>query len=271
MMTLQSKTVRLNRILQEMERVAVAFSGGVDSSLLLKVAHDVLGDGAIALTAVSPSVPTYEQEKAEVVAKHIGVRQERLESYEMEDDRYTANTPQRCFFCKNETYERLIDFAKAHGYQHLVDGTNADDAGDHRPGRQAAEQLGVRSPLMEVGFTKQEIRRLARQLGLPNWDKPAAACLSSRIPYGTTVTIGTLSQVEHAETILREMGFRQLRVRHHDQIARIEVEPGDLQAVVDKREEILRALKSLGYLYVTLDLAGFHSGSMNETLNQDGS
>lgn len=270
MIEADEKLENLKRILIEMQHVAVAYSGGVDSTLLLKVAHDCLGESAIGLTAVSPSLPADELAQAEQVAQLTGARHVLLESSETDDLRYLENTPSRCYFCKDRVYDQLIEVAHGEGFFNIVDGTNADDLGDHRPGRQAAREHGVRSPLMEAGLGKTEIRQLARQMGLPNWDKPAAACLSSRIPYGTTITIQMLSQVEEAERTLQRMGFRQLRVRHHEHIARIEVDPSDFEPILERREEIIKALEDLGYTYVTIDLAGFQSGSMNKTLGSNG-
>lgn len=253
-------------MLLEMERVAVAYSAGIDSTLLLKVAHDTLGENAIGLTAVSASLPALEKEEAAQLAQQIGARHVFIESHETEDVRYLANPSNRCYFCKTNTYDELFAYAHEIGFKQIIDGTNADDTGDHRPGRLAAREHGIRSPLQEIGFTKAEIRQLARELGLPNWDKPAAACLSSRIPYGTLITLENLSQVEQAENALHQLGFRELRVRHHEQVARIEVPPADFSAVIQQHGAIVSALKTLGYHYVTLDLAGFRSGSMNEVL-----
>jgi uncharacterized protein len=264
------KLSELKRIFRELESVVVAYSGGVDSTLALRVAHEILGEGAMAVTAVSASLPQCERAEAKQIAEQIGARHLLIESHETEDDRYLANAPNRCYFCKTEVYDLLLDLARKEGFRYVVDGTNADDPYDHRPGRQAAREHGVRSPLQEAGLTKADIRRLARGYGLPNWDKPAAACLSSRIPYGNLISLEALSQVEQAELALRKMGFRQLRVRHHDQVARIEVEEEDFQRVLAQREEILATLKGLGFTYVTLDLAGFRSGSMNEATKSNG-
>jgi len=269
-MDTQQKLERLKKILTDMKSVAVAYSGGVDSTLVLKIAYDQLGEHAIGVTAVSASLPAAELEQAQSIAQQIGARHVLLTSHETDDARYLANTPDRCYFCKSEVYVELADYARENGFAYLVDGTNADDASDHRPGRQAAREQGVRSPLLEAGLTKVEIREIARQVGLPNWDKPAAACLSSRIPYGTTITLEMLSQVEQAEQVLKRLGVRQARVRHHQPVARIEVEPADFDTVLAHREEILRQLEALGYGYVTLDLAGFRSGSLNKDLGSRG-
>ena len=264
------KVSKLKKSLQDMGSVIVAYSGGIDSTLMLQLAHETLGTKSIGITAFSASMPVKEKEEAENIAKLIGANFKVIISHETEDGRYLQNAPDRCFFCKSDVYDRLIDYAQNNGYQFVVDGTNADDAGDHRPGRQAASEHGVRSPLLEAGITKDEIRILAKKYGLPNWDKPAAACLASRVPYGTMITIPMLGQIEKAELVLRNMGFQQLRVRHHDQVARIEIEASEFIQIMEKREAIVKALKELGYTYVTLDLAGFRSGSMNEVLKSNG-
>ena len=265
---ISEKLTGLQNILRSLQRVAVAYSGGTDSSLLLKVAHDVLGEGAIGITAVSASLAAEELSEAEAIARQIGARHVLVDSHETSDPRYLENTPQRCYFCKTEVYGELRRYADQLGYPVVVDGTNADDVNDHRPGRQAAREWGVRSPLLEAGLTKEDIRQLAHMLGLPNWDKPAAACLSSRIPYGTMIDLEMLAQVEQAEQSLHRLGFGQLRVRHHERVARIEVEVQDFPQVLAHREEIVQAVQAAGYLYATLDLAGFRSGSLNEVLRK---
>jgi len=264
---LDGKIEKLREILVSMGSVAVAYSGGVDSAYLLKVAHDLLGEGALALTAVSASLAQDELAEAQAIARWIGAQHILIDSWETQDPRYLANTSARCYFCKNEVYNELVEYAHMQGIDYFVDGSNLDDTRDHRPGRQAALEHGVRSPLLEAGMTKEDIRILARREGLPNWDKPAAACLSSRIPYGTLISLEMLSQVEQAERVLHRLGLRQVRVRHHDSIARIEVEPVDFTAVLEQREIIVSALQSLGYTYVSLDLAGFKSGSLNAVLH----
>lgn len=264
---LDGKVEKLREILDSLGNVAVAYSGGVDSAYLLKVAHDLPGEGALALTAVSASLAQDELAEAQAIARWIGAQHVLIDSRETQDPRYLANTSARCYFCKNEVYNELVEYAHMQGINYVVDGSNLDDTRDHRPGRQAALEHGVRSPLLEAGMTKEDIRTLARREGLPNWDKPAAACLSSRIPYGTLISLEMLSQVEQAERALHRLGLRQVRVRHHDSNARIEVEPVDFTAVLEQRETIVSTLQSLGYTYVSLDLAGFKSGSLNAVLH----
>lgn len=265
-----NKVEQIQHMLRKMGSLVVAYSGGIDSTLMLKIAHETLGERALGIMAVSASLPELEQQQAVDIARGIGARLKLIHSDETSDGRYLKNAPDRCYFCKSNVYDHMVAYAQEHGYAFIVDGTNADDQNDHRPGREAARERGVRSPLLEIGVTKKEIRQLGRAYGLPNWDKPAAACLASRIPYGTMITIPMLSQIERAELALREMGFVEFRVRHHDQIARIEVEAADFPRLIDQREGILAALKTLGYTYVTLDLAGFRSGSMNEVLLKHG-
>ena len=262
------KYEKLKEVLTNIGDLVVAYSGGTDSTLVLKVAHDIFGDKVVAITAISASLPAADRLEAEEIARQIGAKHLLIESEETSDPEYLANTSNRCFFCKKETYGKLTTYAKQHGFQAIVDGTNADDIGDYRPGRLAARDYNVRSPLLEAGLTKAEIRELSKELGLPNWDKPAAACLSSRIPYGTIITLEALSQVERAEALLHGLGLRQLRVRHHGQVARIEAEPGDFTFLLEHRNEIVTALKAIGYAYVSLDLAGFRSGSMNDVIQK---
>ena len=261
---MKEKLERLRDLLAGLGRVAVAYSGGVDSTLVLKVAHDVLGDDVLAVTAVSASMPHYDRGAAEGVAREIGVRVRWVQTHEVSDERYIANPPDRCYFCKTDVYDELLEVAAQEGFTIFLDGTNADDAGDFRPGRQAAREHGVRSPLQEVGFTKEEIRAVARDLGLPNWNLPSAPCLSSRVPYGTRITPEMLDQIGRGEWALRERGFREVRVRHHGSVARLEVPIADFERLLAIREEIVAELKNAGYIFVALDLSGLKSGSLNQ-------
>jgi uncharacterized protein len=257
---------RAEALIKGLDRVLVAFSGGIDSTLVLRIAREQLGDRAVAATAVSASLARHDLESARALAAEIGVAHELIESGEADDPRYRKNDPQRCYYCKTNVYQALLDHAGREGFTWILDGTNADDLGDHRPGLRAAREHGVRSPLQEAGIGKDEIRNWARELGLSNWNRPANACLSSRIPYGSEVTPAKLAQIEAAESALRALGFREFRVRHHDQVARIEVAPEDLPRAVEMGKAITEAMTKAGFLYATLDLAGFRSGSMNEAL-----
>jgi len=263
---LENKMHRLRGELACLQRVVVAFSGGVDSTFLLKMAHDVLETDALAMLAVSPSLPHREREEAVRTAEQIGAELVIIDTLEVENADYAANAPNRCFFCKDHVYAALRRCADEHGILHVLDGMNADDTLDVRPGRAAALKHGVRSPLNELGFTKEEVREAAKSLGLEVWDKPAAACLSSRVPYGTPVTADLLARIESAEDYLHSLGFAELRVRHHGDIARIEVPVALFQKAVVRQTELVGGLKALGWLYVTLDLEGLRQGSMNEVL-----
>lgn len=249
-----------------LESALVAFSGGVDSTLVLRAAHDALGSNAAAGTGLSDTYPEEEMQEAREIAAEIGVEFIFVRTMELTDPRYAANNSQRCFFCKSELYSRLADVARERGFTHILDGTNADDTGDFRPGLRAALALGVRSPLADLGFTKREIRELSAALQLRTWDKPSFACLSSRFAYGDPITVEKLKVVARAESAMRGLGFRGFRVRHHDAVARIELPEEDFARAIELRAEIVAAMQAAGYTYASLDLAGFRSGSQNLTL-----
>lgn len=265
---LQPKYDKLIGIIRELESVIVAFSGGADSTFLARAAKDAVGEHALLVTADSETYPEAELAEAKRLAELLGMRHIVVQTRELDNPEYAKNPPNRCFFCKEELFTRLKPVAEAERVGHLIYGANMDDLGDHRPGMQAARQMGVKAPLIDAGLTKGEIRELSRALGLPTWDKPSFACLSSRFPYGDPITAEKLRQVDAAEAFLRSLGFRQFRVRHHDTLARLEIPLEEIPRLWEdgRYEKIAARLRELGYLYVAVDLQGFRSGSMNEML-----
>lgn len=266
---LMEKLSKLKSILVDMKSALVAYSGGVDSTLLLKVAKEALGDRIIAVTADSETYPKRELEDAIKFAEQMGVKHTVIHTSELEIAGFADNPPDRCYYCKHELFSKLTDIAKQEKLSFVLDGANYDDRNDHRPGMKAGRELGVRSPLKEAELTKEDIRQLSKHYQLPTWNKPSFACLSSRFPYGTKITPDKLLVVGEAEDYLRSLGFNELRVRHHDKIARIEINKKDFPKLLEMAEEVSQKIKGLGYLYVTLDLEGFRSGSMNLSLSEE--
>lgn len=266
---LESERIQaLRSIISGLRRLLVAYSGGIDSTLLAYLASLELDNESLAVTVVSPSLPARELAEAQAIALQFSIPHVIIPSREHEDPRYLENTPLRCYWCKQHIFSLLSDYASEHDFQFIADGSNLDDLNDTRPGRNAAHEYNIRSPLAEAQLPKTEVRLLARQLGLPNWNKPAAACLASRIPHGTPVSVELLNQIEQAESVIREFGVDQVRVRHHGDIARLEVDPADFDSVIKHSQQISQRLKLLGYRAVTLDLEGYQSGSLNNWIKE---
>lgn len=270
-MMLTEKFEQLRALFREMEQALIAYSGGVDSTLVAKIAYDVLSDRALAVTAVSPSLLPEELEDAKIQAATIGIPHKIVQTHEMENPNYTSNPVNRCYFCKSELHDTLKPLALELGYPYVVDGVNADDLHDYRPGIQAAKERGARSPLAEVGVTKVEVRQLSQQLGLPWWDKPAQPCLSSRFPYGEEITVTKLQRVGRGEIYLRKLGWQNLRVRSEGDTARIELPPEQIKEFVlaNDLQTLVSAFQDFGFIYVTLDLEGYRSGKLNQVLNRE--
>jgi len=270
---MQEPTIKMENLkdkLRRMGRVVIAFSGGVDSTFLVKVAYEVLGKNVIAVTAASSTYPKTELEEAKRLARLIGVRHIIVNSEETEVENFKRNPPNRCYYCKKELFSRLKEIAKKEKINYVLDGTNYDDLTDFRPGMKALRELNIISPLKDVKLTKEDIRNLSKLMNLDTWDKPACACLASRFPYGIRITKERLDRVEKAEAVIRNLGIRQLRVRYHNEIARIEVNKKDMQLLLEHSDSIVKKFKELGFIYVTLDMEGYRTGSLNEVLRNEG-
>ncbi len=269
-MEVEEKLSKLKVIVSKLESVVVAFSGGVDSTLVAKVCYDTLKDNSMAVTARSETYPDFEFKESQKLASEIGIKHLVVDTSELAIEGFASNPPERCYFCKTELFGKLKEIAKEHGFLNVADGANLDDTQEFRPGLKASKELDVRSPLKEAGLAKEDIREISKFLNLPNWNKPAYACLSSRFPYGQSITEEKISMVSEAEKYLRDLGLIQFRVRHHETIARIEVLPEDIHTLTNSpaKEDLTARFKEIGFTYVTLDLTGYRSGSMNEVLSE---